>query len=102
MRGRRPFLPTRSWRQLLLVVTGVCVAVAMVTVAEMARENADRHRRAQVLVETIQASSQHLNAIRAQALADALASGATLAGSGTVTTVSLASTDTLTGSNTWI
>jgi len=76
VRGRRPFLPTRSWRQLLLVVTGVCVAVAMVTVAEMARENADRHRRAQVLVETIQASSQHLNAIRAQALADALASGA--------------------------
>jgi len=63
-----------SWRQLLLVVSGVCVAVATVTVAEMARENADRHRQAQVLVETIRASSQQLNAIRAQALADVLVS----------------------------
>ena len=57
----------------MLVVIGMSVAVAMVTIAEMARENSDRHRRAQVLVESIQASSQELNAIRAQALADALA-----------------------------
>jgi diguanylate cyclase (GGDEF)-like protein/PAS domain S-box-containing protein len=71
---KRRAWPRRSWRQLLLVVTGVSVAVAMVTIAEMARENADRHRRAQVLVETIRASGQQLNAIRTQALADALAS----------------------------
>jgi len=68
--------PGGSWRQLLLVVIGVSVAAAMVSVAEMARENADRHRQAQVLVETIRASSQQLNAIRAQALADALATDA--------------------------
>jgi diguanylate cyclase (GGDEF)-like protein/PAS domain S-box-containing protein len=54
------------------VLTGIGVAVAMVTIAEMARENADRHRRAQVLVESIRASSEQLNAIRSQALVDAL------------------------------
>ena len=54
------------------MVTGVGVAVAMVTIAEMARENADRHRRAQVFVESIRASSEQLSAIRSQALADAL------------------------------
>ncbi len=59
-----------------MVLTGVCVAAAMVTSAEMARENADRHRQAQVLVETIRSSSQQLNALRAQALADALTSDA--------------------------
>src|ERR1700727_631723 len=68
--------PRAPWRQLLLVITGIGVAVAMVTIAEMARENADRHRRAQVLVESIQASSEQLNAIRSQALVDALASHA--------------------------
>jgi diguanylate cyclase (GGDEF)-like protein/PAS domain S-box-containing protein len=60
----------------VLVVTGITVAVAMVTISEMARENADRHRRAQVLVESIRASSHQLDAIRAQALADSLASHA--------------------------
>ncbi|HWF49630.1 MAG TPA: EAL domain-containing protein [Solirubrobacteraceae bacterium] len=58
----------------MLVVIGLSVGVAMVTIAETARENADRHRRAQVLVETIRASGQQLNALRTQALADALAS----------------------------
>ncbi|HWF75315.1 MAG TPA: EAL domain-containing protein [Solirubrobacteraceae bacterium] len=71
---KRRAWPRRSWRQLLLVVTGVSVAVAMVTVAEMARENADRHRRAQVLVETVRAAGQQLNALRNQALTDALTS----------------------------
>jgi diguanylate cyclase (GGDEF)-like protein len=61
-----------SARQLLLVMACVAVATAMVTVAEMARKSADRHRRAQVLVETIRASGEQLNAIRAEALADAL------------------------------
>ena len=71
--AKRLSRPSASWRQLLLLVTGIVVATAMVTIAEMARENADHHRRAEVLVETIKASSQQLNAIRAQALADALA-----------------------------
>jgi diguanylate cyclase (GGDEF)-like protein/PAS domain S-box-containing protein len=60
----------------MLVVVGIGVAVAMLTIAEMARENADRHRRAQVLVESIAASGQQLNAIRTQALVDALTSHA--------------------------
>jgi diguanylate cyclase (GGDEF)-like protein/PAS domain S-box-containing protein len=60
-------------QQLMLVLAGVAVTATMVIVAEVARERADTHRRAQVLVETIRASSQELNAIRAQALADALA-----------------------------
>jgi diguanylate cyclase (GGDEF)-like protein/PAS domain S-box-containing protein len=72
-RAQRLTLPTASWQQLLLLVAGVAVTAAMVIVAELAREDADQHRRAQVLVETIRASSQELNAIRAQALADALA-----------------------------
>jgi diguanylate cyclase (GGDEF)-like protein/PAS domain S-box-containing protein len=59
----------------LLIVTGVGVAVAMVTVADRARESADRHRRAQVLVERVRASGQELSAISAQALADTWASG---------------------------
>src|ERR1700678_3904205 len=71
--ARRRAWPRASWRQLLLVLTGIGVAVAMVTIAEMARENADRHRRAQVLVESIRASSEQLNAIRSQALVDTLA-----------------------------
>jgi diguanylate cyclase (GGDEF)-like protein/PAS domain S-box-containing protein len=76
LRARRGAWPRASWRQFLLVVTGIGVAVAMVTIAEMARENADRHRRSQVLVESIRASSEQLNAIRSQALVDALDSHA--------------------------
>jgi diguanylate cyclase (GGDEF)-like protein/PAS domain S-box-containing protein len=44
----------------------------MVIIAGNARANADQHRRAQVLVETIRADGQQLNAIRAQAMVDAL------------------------------
>ena len=73
---QRRSLPWPPWRQLSLVVTGIIVAVAMVTIAELARENGDRHRRAQVVVESIQASSEQLDAITAQALADSLASHA--------------------------
>jgi diguanylate cyclase (GGDEF)-like protein/PAS domain S-box-containing protein len=61
-----------QWGQLTLVVACVGVAVAMVIVAETARVNADRHRRAQVLVETIRAEGEQLNAIRAQAMLDAV------------------------------
>ena len=73
---QRRSLPWPPWRQLSLVVTGIIVAVAMVTIAELARENGDRHRRAQVVVESIQAASEQLDAITAQALADSLASHA--------------------------
>jgi diguanylate cyclase (GGDEF)-like protein/PAS domain S-box-containing protein len=62
------------WQLLLLMVAGVAVAAAMVIVSEVARRAADRHRRAQVLVETIRASSQQIDAIRAQALAEAVVS----------------------------
>jgi|GEM_PF-4409334 len=53
----------------LLALAGVLVAVCSVTVAELAREDAQRHLRAVALVETIRASSQQLSAITAQALA---------------------------------
>jgi diguanylate cyclase (GGDEF)-like protein/PAS domain S-box-containing protein len=72
----QPLAWLRPWRQLFLVVAGVGVAVAMVAIAETAREDGDQHRRAQVLVETIVASSQQLSAIRSQALADAVDSRA--------------------------
>jgi diguanylate cyclase (GGDEF)-like protein/PAS domain S-box-containing protein len=64
--------PNVSWRELLLLIVGALVAAAIVIISESARESGARHGRAQVLVETIRADSQHLNAIRAQALADAL------------------------------
>jgi diguanylate cyclase (GGDEF)-like protein/PAS domain S-box-containing protein len=53
------------------VATGVLVVAAMIVAVERARANAERHRRAEVLVETIRGDSQQLNAIRAQGLADA-------------------------------
>ncbi|MHB8691521.1 MAG: putative bifunctional diguanylate cyclase/phosphodiesterase [Solirubrobacteraceae bacterium] len=68
------------WGQLLLVASGVIVTIAMVTISESARGNVDRHRQAQVLVAAIETSSQELNAIRAQAVADALEGGAHRAG----------------------
>jgi diguanylate cyclase (GGDEF)-like protein/PAS domain S-box-containing protein len=61
-----------QWGQLILVVACVGVGVGMVIVAETARASADRHRRAQVLVETIRAESQQLNAVRAQEMLDAV------------------------------
>ena len=50
----------------MLLITGAIVAVAMATTAEMARSGADRHRRAEVLVETIRAQGEELSALRAQ------------------------------------
>jgi diguanylate cyclase (GGDEF)-like protein/PAS domain S-box-containing protein len=61
-----------SWGQLVLATACVGVCVAMVIISSTARGNADRHVRAQVLVETIRASGQQVNAIRADAMVDAL------------------------------
>jgi diguanylate cyclase (GGDEF)-like protein/PAS domain S-box-containing protein len=60
------------WSQLLLVIACIGVCGGMVIVAETARANADRHRRAQVLVETIRADGQQLNSIGDQATLDAV------------------------------
>jgi diguanylate cyclase (GGDEF)-like protein/PAS domain S-box-containing protein len=71
----RPFSRGAHWSQLLLVVACIGVCGAMVVAAETARGNSDRHRRAQVLVETIRADGQQLNSIRDQAMLDALLGG---------------------------
>jgi diguanylate cyclase (GGDEF)-like protein/PAS domain S-box-containing protein len=68
----RSFSGSVHWSQLLLVVACIGVCGAMVVTAETARGNSDRHRRAQVLVETIRADGQQLNSIRDQAMLDAL------------------------------
>ena len=70
--ARRAVTSSSYWRQLVLVAACVGVCVAMVIISSSARANADRHRRAQVLVETVRADSQQLNAIRAQTEVDAL------------------------------
>ncbi len=70
VRSRAGRAASVQWGQLILVLACVGVGVGMVIVAETARANADRHRRAQVLVETIRADSQQLSAIRAQVMLD--------------------------------
>ncbi len=72
VRSRAGRAASVQWGQLILVLACVGVGVGMVIVAETARANADRHRRAQVLVETIRADSQQLSAIRAQVMLDAV------------------------------
>jgi diguanylate cyclase (GGDEF)-like protein/PAS domain S-box-containing protein len=72
-RVRRLPRPNASWRELALLAIAIAIVGTMVLVSQTAREDANRHTRAQVLVEAIRASSEQLNAIRAQALADALA-----------------------------
>lgn len=48
----------------------------MVLVSERAREDSQRHARAQALVDTIRATSQQIDAMRAQALLNLMAAGA--------------------------
>jgi diguanylate cyclase (GGDEF)-like protein/PAS domain S-box-containing protein len=75
LRVPRLLRTSASWRELLLLAVALVVTAAMVAVSEVARDDANHHARAQVLVETIRASSQELNAIRAQTLADQLIAG---------------------------
>jgi len=72
LRAGRAAIGGVQWGQLILVLACIGVGVGMVIVAETARANADRHRRAQVLVETIRAESQQLNAIRLQVMLGAV------------------------------
>jgi diguanylate cyclase (GGDEF)-like protein/PAS domain S-box-containing protein len=65
----------RTYTQVVLLVAAILVAVTMISVAQLARDMAQRRERAEVVVETIRADGQELNAIRAQALADALMRG---------------------------
>ena len=63
------------WSQWLTVLAGLAVALAMVAVAEAARQEAERHLHAQVLVERVRTASQELNTITWEALANTWSSG---------------------------
>jgi diguanylate cyclase (GGDEF)-like protein/PAS domain S-box-containing protein len=58
-----------AWRQWLTVLVGATVVAAMVLVAEGARRNAERHLRAQVLVERVRVDTQAVGALDWQAIA---------------------------------
>jgi diguanylate cyclase (GGDEF)-like protein/PAS domain S-box-containing protein len=58
------------WRQLVTVLAGVAVIVAMVVIAETARGDEQRHQQVQVLVERVRASSQELGELAWQGLAE--------------------------------
>jgi diguanylate cyclase (GGDEF)-like protein/PAS domain S-box-containing protein len=57
---------SRDW---LFVLAGLLVTAAVVAVAELAREDAENHLRAQSLVEQVRASGQELGAIADHAIA---------------------------------
>jgi diguanylate cyclase (GGDEF)-like protein/PAS domain S-box-containing protein len=58
------------WRQLVTVLAGVAVIVAMVVVAQTARRDQERHQRVQVLVEHVRASSGQIGELAWQGLAE--------------------------------
>ena len=58
-----------AWRQWLTVMIGAGVVVAMVVVAETARRDAERHLRAQVMIERVRAAGQTVGSLDWQALA---------------------------------
>jgi diguanylate cyclase (GGDEF)-like protein/PAS domain S-box-containing protein len=59
-----------GWRQLVTLLTGAVVIVAMVVVAESAQSSAARHQRVQLLVERVRATSEVLAAFTWQALGE--------------------------------
>ncbi len=69
IRLRQMFSGAR-WRSWVVVLVGVGVITAMVIVAESARRDADRHLRAQVLVERVRAGDEQISSIQWEALAD--------------------------------
>jgi diguanylate cyclase (GGDEF)-like protein/PAS domain S-box-containing protein len=71
-----PRLNLGAWRQWLTVLIGAAVVAAMVLVAETARRDAERHLRAQVLVERVRAEGHAIGSLQWQALA-IIASGGT-------------------------
>ncbi len=68
-RLRRVFTGAR-WRPWIVVLVGIGVIIAMVVVAESARRDADRHLRAQVLVERVRAGNEQISSIQWEALTD--------------------------------
>src|SRR5690242_11271433 len=58
-----------AWRQWLTVLIGAGVIAAMVSVAETAQDNAERHLHAQVLAERVRADGEAIAAIHWQGLA---------------------------------
>jgi hypothetical protein len=77
-RAARRSIARVAWRQWLTVLIGAAVIAAMVLVAEIARTKAERHLRAQVLVERVRADGHAIGATGWQSLA-MLAAGRTRA-----------------------
>jgi diguanylate cyclase (GGDEF)-like protein/PAS domain S-box-containing protein len=69
-----------AWRQWLTVLIGAAVIAAMVVVAETARRDAQRHLRAQVLVERVRADGQAIAAVHWQGIASIRAGAEQLTG----------------------
>ena len=72
IRGHAAALP---WRQLLTIAAGIAVIAAMVTIAETARRDEERHQRIQVLVQQVQATSSALGEFAWQAVAETSVGG---------------------------
>ena len=72
IRGHAAALP---WRQLLTIAAGIAVIAAMVTIAEAARRDEERHQRIQVLVQRVQATSSALGEFAWEAVAEANVGG---------------------------
>ncbi len=72
IRGHAAALP---WRQLLTIAAGIAVIAAMVTIAETARRDEERHQRIQVLVQQVQATSSALGEFAWEAVAEANVGG---------------------------
>ncbi len=72
IRGHAAALP---WRQLLTIAAGIVVIAAMVTIAETARRDEERHQRIQVLVQQVQATSSALGEFAWEAVAESNVGG---------------------------
>lgn len=68
-------LPGLWWRQWAMVLIGIAAITATVAVSDMARRDAERHRRVQVLSEQVSVASQQLSSVTWEALADSWAGG---------------------------
>ena len=66
----RRFLRESGWREVIVVLVGVGIITAMIFVAESARVQAERHLRAEALVERVRAESLQIGSVSWQGLSD--------------------------------
>ncbi len=81
IRGHAAALP---WRQLITIAAGIVVIAAMVTIAETARRDEERHQRIQVLVQQVQATSSALGEFAWEEVAESNVGGETKLNPGAV------------------